>query len=129
MDETSCTSITSCSGRRTSRGCAHCSFWADNLVSSFANDFNFDYGVSFTPEHQNEAVYNWSQSPRGPEQEGASVFRKDESGRVFHTYSTYARGIDMVNTAYRYLDLVPKGRDEERRAPQHWVSRHDEYAR
>jgi predicted dithiol-disulfide oxidoreductase (DUF899 family) len=103
--------------------------WSFHWVSSFANDFNFDYGVSFTPEHQNEAVYNWSQSPRGPEQEGASVFRKDESGRVFHTYSTYARGIDMVNTAYRYLDLVPKGCDEERRAPQHWVSRHDEYAR
>ena len=56
-----------------------------------------------------------------------SVFVKDESGGVFHTYSTYARGIDMLNAAYHYLDLVPKGRDEEGRQPQYWLRRRDEY--
>jgi predicted dithiol-disulfide oxidoreductase (DUF899 family) len=62
------------------------------------------------------------------EREGASVFYKDPEGRVFHTYSTYARGIDMLNTAYHYIDLVPKGRDEGDRN-QFWVRRHDEYGR
>ena len=56
-----------------------------------------------------------------------SVFFKDESGNVFHTYSAYARGIDLLNAAYNYLDLVPKGRDEGDRG-QFWVRRHDEYA-
>ena len=62
------------------------------------------------------------------EREGISVFYKDSAGRVFHTYSAYARGIDMLNAAYNYLDLVPKGRDEVGHAfPQFWVRRHDEY--
>ncbi len=103
--------------------------WSFHWVSSLGNDFNFDYGVSFVPEQREEAVYNYgSQSPSNPEREGLSVFCKDESGHVFHTYSSYARGIDLVNTAYNYLDLVPKGRDEEGRPPQYWVRRHDEYA-
>ena len=55
-----------------------------------------------------------------------SVFFKDEGGNVFHTYSAYARGIDLLNTAYNYLDLVPKGRDEDGQG-QFWVHRHDEY--
>ncbi len=65
----------------------------------------------------------------GSEREGVSVFCKDESGSVFHTYSTHARGIDLLNAAYNFLDLVPKGRDEEGRTVQYWVRRHDEYAR
>ena len=119
--------------------CKHCSFWADNFdpivvhlnasdvsmvavsrakldnieryrkrmgwsfkwLSSSGSDFNFDYRVSFAPVD-------------------------DE---IFHTYSTYARGIDMLNTAYHYLDIVPKGRGEDDGPPQHWVRRHDEYAR
>jgi predicted dithiol-disulfide oxidoreductase (DUF899 family) len=102
--------------------------WSFHWVSSYENDFNFDYGVSFSPERQDAAAYNYgSQSPSNAEREGVSVFAKDESGNVFHTYSAYARGIDLVNTAYNYLDLVPKGRDEEGRAPQFWVRRHDEY--
>ena len=56
-----------------------------------------------------------------------SVFYRDEDGSLFRTYSTYARGIDMLNAAYNYIDLVPKGRDEQGRAPQFWVRRHDEY--
>ena len=59
---------------------------------------------------------------------GISVFYKDESGTVFHTYSCYARGIDMMNGTYHYLDLVPKGRDEEGlEGPQDWVQYHDRY--
>jgi predicted dithiol-disulfide oxidoreductase (DUF899 family) len=62
------------------------------------------------------------------DREGISVFARDERGGVFHTYSTYARGIDMMNAAYQFLDLVPKGRDEPSGGdPQFWVRRHDEY--
>ena len=78
------------------------------------------------PERQGETVYNFgSLAPGGPEREGVSVFAR-ENGSIFHTYSTYARGIDLLNTAYNYLDLVPKGRDEGGRS-QSWVRRHDEY--
>jgi predicted dithiol-disulfide oxidoreductase (DUF899 family) len=88
--------------------------------------------VSFTQEElaKNEAFYNYvAYNPEGvAEREGVSVFFKDSRGRVFHTYSAYACGIDMLNMAYHYLDLVPKGRDEVGHAfPQFWVRRHDEY--
>ena len=105
--------------------------WDFKWVSSFGTDFNFDYRVSFTTDEleKKDAVYNFKTlSPGMPEREGASVFYKDPEGRVFHTYSTYARGIDMLNTAYHYIDLVPKGRDEGGRT-QFWVRRHDEYQR
>ena len=70
------------------------------------------------------------QATPGAEREGVSVFYKDPAGRVFHTYSAYARGIDMLDVAYHYLDLVPKGRDEEgHEFPQFWVRRHDEYGK
>jgi predicted dithiol-disulfide oxidoreductase (DUF899 family) len=104
--------------------------WSFEWVSSFANDFNVDYGVSFTPDDEDTVSYNYGTlSPGMPDREGVSVFFKDEHDRVFHTYSAYARGIDLLNTAYNYLDLVPKGRDEDGRPPQYWVRRHDEYAR
>jgi predicted dithiol-disulfide oxidoreductase (DUF899 family) len=100
--------------------------WDFHWVSSAETDFNFDYCASFSPERQNETVYNFgSLVPGGPEREGVSVFAR-ENGSIFHTYSTYARGIDLLNTAYNYLDLVPKGRDEAGRS-QFWVRRHDEY--
>ena len=105
--------------------------WDFKWVSSSGTDFNFDYRVSFTPEEleKKEAVYNFKTlRPGMKEREGASVFYKDPEGRVFHTYSTYARGIDMLNTAYHYIDLAPKGRDEGDRN-QFWVRRHDEYGR
>jgi len=105
--------------------------WSFKWVSSAETDFNFDYYVSFTPEQsaKKEAFYNYAkQDPGSPEREGASVFYKDPSGSVFHTYSTYARGIDILNVDYHYLDLVPKGRDEGGRGP-FWVRRHDEYER
>jgi predicted dithiol-disulfide oxidoreductase (DUF899 family) len=105
--------------------------WNFKWVSSHDTDFNFDYHVSFTPEElaRKEAFVNFTtKSPPGSETVGISVFYKGESGKVFHTYSTYSRGVDMVNCAYHYLDLVPKGRDEAgQRNPQFWVRRHDEY--
>ncbi len=104
--------------------------WSFKWLSSSGTDFNYDYGVSFSPDQTDDAVYNFgTMSPGLQDREGASVFVKDEDGAVFHTYSTYARGIDMLNAAYNYIDLVPKGRDEEGRAPQFWVRRHDDYAR
>jgi predicted dithiol-disulfide oxidoreductase (DUF899 family) len=103
--------------------------WSFKWISSSESDFNFDYHVSFTPEElaEKKALYNFKiQDPSSSEREGVSVFFKDPSGSVFHTYSTYARGIDMLNVDYQYLDLVPKGRDEAGRGP-FWVRRHDEY--
>src|SRR5919201_582553 len=101
--------------------------WSFKWLSSLENDFNLDYGVSFAPEEQEEPIYNYgSLPPASPERESLSVFSKGDDGRVFHTYSAYARGIDLVNTAYNYLDLVPRGRDENGRG-QFWVRRHDEY--
>ena len=100
--------------------------WTFPWYSSFGGDFNVDYGVSFAPEQADEPLYNYGTlPPRDTQREGVSVFFED-GGRIFHTYSAYARGIDLVNTAYNYLDLVPKGRDEDGRGP-FWVRRHDEY--
>jgi predicted dithiol-disulfide oxidoreductase (DUF899 family) len=101
-------------------------------LSSYESDFNFDYGVSFTTEELNkkEVFYNYEMvnNEISPEREGVSVFYKDSAGRVFHTYSAYARGIDMLNVAYHYLDLVSKGRDEQgHEFRQFWVRRHNEY--
>jgi predicted dithiol-disulfide oxidoreductase (DUF899 family) len=103
--------------------------WTFKWLSSGGNEFNDDYCVSFTPEEvaAKRAYYNYTvQDPRSTQREGISVFYKDADGRVFHTYSAYARGIDMMNVDYQYLDLVPKGRDENGRGP-FWVRRHDEY--
>jgi len=105
--------------------------WDFKWVSSFDTDFNFDYTVSFTQEElaKKKAFYNFiSQDPRISEREGISVFYKDSSGKIFHTYSAYERGIDILNNTYNYLDLVPKGRDEDGYDfPMAWVRRHDEY--
>jgi predicted dithiol-disulfide oxidoreductase (DUF899 family) len=100
--------------------------WDFHWVSSGETVFNFDYGASFTPEQLEDEIYNYgSLAPRIADREGLSVFARDD-GQIFHTYSSYARGIDLVNTAYNYLDLVPKGRGEGDRG-QSWVRRHDEY--
>jgi len=105
--------------------------WTFNWFSSHGSDFNFDYHVSFTPDEiaAGWAVYNFEQqNPEASEREGVSIFFKDDAGNVFHTYSAYARGIDLLSTDYNYLDLVPKGRDENGRGP-FWVRRHDEYVK
>jgi predicted dithiol-disulfide oxidoreductase (DUF899 family) len=105
--------------------------WSFTWVSSFASDFNYDLHVSFTPEElaREEAFYNYAMgNPGGTEREGVSVFYRDQQGQVFHTYSAFARGIDMLNGTYHYLDLVPKGRDEAGHDfPQFWVRHHDRY--
>jgi predicted dithiol-disulfide oxidoreductase (DUF899 family) len=103
--------------------------WTFKWMSSFDSDFNYDYNVAFTPQELagKKAFYNFTiQDPGVEEREGISVFYKDDAGKIFHTYSAYARGIDMMNVDYQYLDLVPKGRDEGGRGPD-WVRRHDEY--
>ena len=106
--------------------------WSFKWVSSLDSDFNYDFGVSFTPDQlaQGEAIYNYgSAKPFGPEAVGISVFCRDGAGSVFHTYSCYSRGVDMLNGAYHYLDLTPAGRGEGARGEpnQAWVCRHDEY--
>lgn len=106
--------------------------WNFKWVSSFGTQFNYDYGVSFTPDEvtSGNAYYNYSrQKPAGPEVVGISVFYKESDGSLFHTYSCYARGVDMMNGAYNYIDLTPKGRDEagQKPGPQAWVRRHDQY--
>jgi predicted dithiol-disulfide oxidoreductase (DUF899 family) len=103
--------------------------WTFKWLSSAGTSFNFDYGVSFTDDERErgEAFYNFRKGDPGvSEREGFSVFYKDADGKLFHTYSAYARGIDLQNTAYNYIDLVPKGRDEGDRS-QYWVRRRDEY--
>jgi predicted dithiol-disulfide oxidoreductase (DUF899 family) len=105
--------------------------WSFKWVSSGGSDFNRDYYVSFTPEEMAEkrAFFNYTmRDPRAREREGHSVFYKDESGALFHTYSCYDRGNDKLNIHYHYLDIVPKGRDEGGRGP-FWVKRRDEYPR
>jgi predicted dithiol-disulfide oxidoreductase (DUF899 family) len=103
--------------------------WGFPWYSSEGSDFNFDYHVSFTPEQlaAGKAEYNYRVDPVSmSEQPGISVFRR-EGGRIFHTYSTYARGLDMLNVAYHYMDLVPKGRDEGPGGQMGWLRRCDEY--
>jgi predicted dithiol-disulfide oxidoreductase (DUF899 family) len=105
--------------------------WRFKWVSSNENDFNFDYHVSFTPEEEkkNEVYYNYQkQEFMSDELPGLSVFYRDEEGTVYHTYSTYARGLDGLVGTYQFLDLVPKGRDENPESSMDWVRRHDEYS-
>ena len=105
--------------------------WSFPWVSSYERDFSFDYHASFTPEEiaEEKAYYNYEVRPSTMSDDVAiSVFHNDEQGDVFHTYSCYSRGIDMLNCAYHYLDLVPKGRDEDGfKFPMEWVRRHDQY--
>lgn len=105
--------------------------WTFDWVSSGENDFNYDYGVSFTQGQidAGDAKYNYGTTPLyGPELPGISVFYRDEAGSVFHTYSTFARGLDMMNAAYHYLDLTPLGRHEEGLPyPMDWVRLRDQY--
>ena len=104
--------------------------WNFKWLSSGGNDFNYDYHVSFTPEAlENEVEYNYAKRKTdSSDLPGVSVFYQDSKGNIFHTYSAYARGIDILNPAYNYLDLVPKGRDEAiLEWPMAWVRYHDQY--
>ena len=105
--------------------------WRFRWVSSYGNDFNQDYHVSFTPDEmaQGEVYYNYGMTEFPSEEApGISAFYKDPGGAIFHTYSAYARGLDMLVGAYNYLDLVPKGRDEAGLPwTMAWVRHHDRY--
>ncbi|HEY7607786.1 MAG TPA: thioredoxin family protein [Alphaproteobacteria bacterium] len=105
--------------------------WRFKWVSSFGSDFNRDFQVSVTPEDiaKGGAVYNYEKSDfPSDERPGASVFARNPAGEVFHTYSTYARGLDMLIGAYHFLDLVPKGRDEAGLPyTMAWIRHHDKY--
>lgn len=107
--------------------------WSFPWFSSFGTDFNYDYEVSFTPQDlaEGSGTYNYSaRTAAMTELPGLSVFHKDDAGTIFHTYSCYARGLDMLNGAYHHLDLVPKGRDEAGFSyPMEWVQPHDMYGR
>jgi predicted dithiol-disulfide oxidoreductase (DUF899 family) len=104
--------------------------WRFKWVSSYANDFNRDFHVSFTKEElaNGKVDYNYGMVEGYDELPGLSAFYKDENGAVFHTYSTYARGLDILIGAYNYLDLAPKGRDEAALPwTMAWVRHHDRY--
>ncbi|HEY3156189.1 MAG TPA: thioredoxin family protein [Candidatus Eisenbacteria bacterium] len=105
--------------------------WRFKWVSSSANDFNFDYHVSFTKDEmaKGKLYYNYEMQKFGSEEApGVSVFYRDAAGDIFHTYSAYARGLDILVGAYNYLDLAPKGRDEDGlTSTMAWVRHHDRY--
>ncbi len=105
--------------------------WQFDWVSSHDSDFNYDYHVSFAPEarEKGEIVYNYAKgSFPADEAPGLSVFCKDTDGRIYHTYSTYGRGLDPMMAVYQFLDLVPKGRDEDALGySMEWVRLRDEY--
>jgi predicted dithiol-disulfide oxidoreductase (DUF899 family) len=105
--------------------------WQFKWVSSFGNEFNRDYQASFSPQDivVGKVYYNYEMtefpSEEGP---GASVFYKNEAGEIFHTYSCYARGLDSMVGTYNWLDIAPKGRDEDGLAfTMAWVRHHDKY--
>ena len=105
--------------------------WGFRWVSSSDNSFNFDFGVSTTEEETAAGTwrYNYREVPtRGEEHHGTSAFSRGSDGTLYHTYSTYGRGLDRMNAAYGYLDLTRKGRNEkELPFSMAWVKRHDEY--
>jgi predicted dithiol-disulfide oxidoreductase (DUF899 family) len=104
--------------------------WTFRWVSSGNNDFNYDFGVSFTEEDREagRAIYNYGLTPirSSPDMFGVSIFVKDEAGQVFHSYSTYHRGTELLMGAFNWLDLTPKGRNEIR-GTMSWIRLHDEY--
>ena len=106
--------------------------WHFKWVSSYENDFNYDYHVSFTKDElgKGKAFFNYDiREVQSEEMNGTSMFFKNETGDVYHTYSVYARGSEMLGGAYGYLDRLPKGRNET--GPNHnltdWVRHHDKY--
>jgi predicted dithiol-disulfide oxidoreductase (DUF899 family) len=106
--------------------------WRFNWVSAFGSEFNSDYQVSFTAQEKagGKVFYNYEFIESFPSEErpGASVFYKNPAGEIFHTYSTYGRGLDILIGTYNFLDLAPKGRDEDGLAwSMAWVRHHDRY--
>jgi len=105
--------------------------WQFKWVSSSGNDFNFDYHVSFSKDEKakGDVYYNYEMMDFPSEEApGSSVFYKSQAGEIFHTYSSYARGLDILIGTYNFLDLTPKGRDEDGLShSMAWVRHHDRY--
>jgi predicted dithiol-disulfide oxidoreductase (DUF899 family) len=105
--------------------------WKFNWVSSYGTSFNYDFHVSFPPEQvaKGRGEYNYAERTlSGDELPGVSVFAKDDAGTVFHTYSTYGRGVEVMMGTYRLLDLMPNGRNEQALGhTMDWVRHHDRY--
>ena len=105
--------------------------WRFKWVSSHGSDFNYAFGVSFTPREvaNGKLSYDYGSWPFASEEwRGISIFYQDEVGQIFHTYSTYGRGVEVMMGTYRLLDLTPKGRDEsEDWYKMNWVRHHDRY--
>jgi len=104
--------------------------WKFEWVSSFDTDFNFDFNVSFTPKQIKSGMlpYNYGKVKMEiDELQGVSAFFRDKKSGIYHTYSSYARGIDLMNTTYNFIDLTAKGRDEKPGAAQDWVRYKDKY--
>lgn len=105
--------------------------WSFDWVSSGANSFNYDFGVSATAEElaAGRMTYNYREAPvRDGEFHGLSVFEQGDNGSILHTYSSYGRGLDPMNATYAFLDLTPRGRQEDELPfSMAWVRRHDEY--
>lgn len=102
--------------------------WTFSWYSSAGSDFNYDFQASFRPEDvgKGPVMYNFTvQKLTGLEQPGLSVFVKDDQGNIYHTYSTYERGLDLLIGAYNFIDLTPLGRNEQ--SPMDWMKRHDRY--
>jgi len=103
--------------------------WTFPWLSSAGNAFNFDFGVSFTPEDRaaGRAIYNYGTVIQtSPDMFGVSIFVKDEAGAIFHSYSSYHRGTELLMGAFNWLDLAPKGRNEAE-GTMSWVRLHDQY--
>ena len=102
--------------------------WDVEWVSAQGSTFSSDFAVTFAEGDGGDRVYNYVHNPYGEENPGVSVFLKAPDGHVYHTYSTYARGLDILNSAYNLLDLTPKGRDEEDiEYTMAWLRRRDQY--
>jgi predicted dithiol-disulfide oxidoreductase (DUF899 family) len=105
--------------------------WTFPWLSEGANGFGHDFGVAFTPDEiaSGQPLYNFGTQRFGIEDApGISVFYRNDAGDLFHTYSCYARGLDMMNVAYQYLDLTPQGRQERDLSPRmSWVRLRDRY--
>ena len=104
--------------------------WKFKWVSSNRNDFNYDYHVSFRPEERTkgEVYYNFGMTAFPQEEApGISLFHKNDDGEVFHTYSTFGRGVEVMMGAYFMMDLAPRGRDEKPGRGMEWVRHHDRY--
>ena len=105
--------------------------WKFDWVSSLGSTFNHDYQASFTPQEMESGsvFYNFHDTTfPASEAPGISIFARGDDGQIYHTYSCYSRGLDNMNVAYQYLDLLPKGRDEDALThPMAWVKRHDQY--